>query len=150
MLLKDQQWIIGGDFNLIRPWKIRKEGVHDGYIESDFKELIDQLHLIDILLKGGWYTWSNRRGGTTHVAECLDRFLVLEAFYQAKQAISVDIHLFYGLDHWPISLRWDNSMTPHPNPLDLKNSGYDTEIHAESNIMVVGETNFYGTRMYQF
>ena len=59
----------GVDFNLIISLRENKEGRWslDRFQES-FKEFVEQGQLVDIETRSEWYTWSNRRGGTYHVA----------------------------------------------------------------------------------
>jgi hypothetical protein len=42
--MKDQQWIVGGDFNMITTLEDKKGGIHwMDYEDQTFKEIIDQL-----------------------------------------------------------------------------------------------------------
>ncbi|KAK5846194.1 hypothetical protein PVK06_002468 [Gossypium arboreum] len=44
---------------------------------DDFREVIDELSLVDLKTDNRWFTWVNNREGTTMVKERLDRFLIL-------------------------------------------------------------------------
>jgi hypothetical protein len=54
--MKEKQWIVGGDFNMITSLEDKKGGI--GRMNSEdqtFKEVIDQLCLIDIIIRRSVY-----------------------------------------------------------------------------------------------
>jgi hypothetical protein len=143
----------GGDFNLITSMEDKKGGVCKMDSENlAFKEIIDQFQLIDVPSKGGWYTWSNRRGGSNHVAVVTWIYSWFwKPSFKQNNISQWNIQPFYGSNHWPISLGWENSMTPHPNLLYLKKLW----LHHPEFIQNVTEwwkekQYLYGTKMYQF
>jgi exonuclease III len=67
-ILQDQHWIIGGDFNLIKTLEEKKGGVRKLDLENKrFKEVLEELNLVDLPTQGGIFTWNNRRGGIKQV-----------------------------------------------------------------------------------
>jgi hypothetical protein len=95
----------------------KKGGVHKMDAENMlFKETMEKSRLINLPSKGGRFTWSNRRGGSKKVVECLDRFLVSKTLFKLKQVVAIEIKPFYGSHHCPISLCSEISMTPYPKP----------------------------------
>ena len=47
---------------------------------ENIEDLISELDLLDLTLKNGKYTWSNKRMGAGYIATRLDRFLVSATF----------------------------------------------------------------------
>ncbi|KAA3483578.1 reverse transcriptase [Gossypium australe] len=43
---------------------------------EDFKDVMEELSLVDIKTNKGWFTWVNNRDGNNMVKERLDRFLI--------------------------------------------------------------------------
>ncbi|PPD87370.1 hypothetical protein GOBAR_DD15693 [Gossypium barbadense] len=62
-----EKWIIRGDFNAILE-NAKKEG--------DFREVVDELSMVDLKTNNRWFTWVNNREGTTMAKERLDHFLM--------------------------------------------------------------------------
>ena len=87
LLHQEKYWLIGGNFNLILNLNEKKGGTHreDPEMES-FRDLLTDLHLVDIPTKNGIFTWNNRRGESHQIASHLDRFLA------SKELISLDIY----------------------------------------------------------
>eukprot|EP00253_Pinus_taeda_P008691 PITA_08691 len=107
-LYPDVDWIIGGDFNLIRSLEEKKGGIRktDNLMER-FNALIDDLRLVDIQTINGICTWNNRRGGKNQIASRLDRFLVSESIMNKDIFVEGQILPSLGSDHWPIKLEVD-------------------------------------------
>ncbi|MBA0868970.1 hypothetical protein Goshw_021310 [Gossypium schwendimanii] len=72
-----EKWIIGGDFNAILE-NVEKEGGRRKPLAlmEDFREIIDELSMVDLKTDNGWFTWVNNREGKAMVKERLDRFLM--------------------------------------------------------------------------
>jgi hypothetical protein len=56
-----------------------------------------------------------------NIAMQLDTFLTLESLFQAQQAIYMEVLPFFGSDHWPISLSWEDTIVPCPRPFHMEN-----------------------------
>lgn len=68
-------WVIGGDFNMVLHMHERLgSGTRSGEVE-EFREMVDNLKLVDLLLRGGRWTWSNARDIPSWSR--IDRFLSL-------------------------------------------------------------------------
>ncbi|TYI86331.1 hypothetical protein E1A91_D04G058000v1, partial [Gossypium mustelinum] len=71
-----EEWVVGGDFNAMLN-DAEKEGgrqIARAYM-NDFRDIIDDLALVDIKPDRGWFTWVNNREGHSLIKERLDRFL---------------------------------------------------------------------------
>lgn len=54
----------------------KKGGLKREELEMDrFRDIQEELKLVDIPTINGKYTWNNRRGGSKHITSRLDRFL---------------------------------------------------------------------------
>eukprot|EP00253_Pinus_taeda_P023451 PITA_23451 len=109
--------ILGGDFNMITSLMEKKGGLRklnrDG---EQFKEFIDNTHLVDVYPKQGSFTWNNRRGGANLISSRLDRFLVSENLLLDGRNLESSILPSGGSDHWPISLIIDVPGHPSNKP----------------------------------
>eukprot|EP00253_Pinus_taeda_P031160 PITA_31160 len=107
-LYPEVDWIIGGDFNLIRSLEEKKGGIRkmDHFMEK-FNDLIDELRLVDIQTINGICTWNNRRGGKNQIVSRLHRFLVSEGIMNKDIFVEAKIMPSLGSDHWPIRLEVD-------------------------------------------
>jgi hypothetical protein len=68
-LVTTQNWILGGNFNMILSLEEKIGGTKK--LEQDSGKLkthIDHLNLVDIKNSNGTFTWSNRRSGNQHIA----------------------------------------------------------------------------------
>lgn len=66
--------MVGGDFNMkLNKGERTSEGKYDNEIE-EFREIVEDLSLTDLLLMGGKWTWSNMRS----IPSCsrINRFLI--------------------------------------------------------------------------
>eukprot|EP00253_Pinus_taeda_P013029 PITA_13029 len=107
-IYSDVDWIIGGDFNLIRSLEEKKGGIRKSdSLMGRFNALIEDLRLVDIQTINGIYTWNNRRGGKNQIASRLDRFLVSESILNKDIFVEAQILPSLGSDHWPIKLEVD-------------------------------------------
>ncbi|MBA0580954.1 hypothetical protein Gorai_023151, partial [Gossypium raimondii] len=72
-----EAWIVGGDFNAIIN-EAEKEGGRRKSRASmeEFREVMEELSMVDIKTDKGWFTWVNNREGNAMVKERLDRFLI--------------------------------------------------------------------------
>jgi hypothetical protein len=72
-----------------------------------FRELLHDLHLVDIPTVNGQYTWNNCRGEGHQIASILDRFLASENLVSMDIYYAATILPTIGSDHWPITLEID-------------------------------------------
>jgi hypothetical protein len=77
-MLEDQQWIVLGDFNLIRRPENRNKPCGDVQMMFLFNEAISRLGLIEHTLKGQAFTWCNKQQNI--LLERLDWFFVSNAW----------------------------------------------------------------------
>ncbi|TYJ00813.1 hypothetical protein E1A91_A13G111100v1, partial [Gossypium mustelinum] len=71
-----KDWIVGGDFNAILNDAEKEGGCRKARSQiNEFKDLVDELALINIKPDKGWFTWVNNRDRNTMIKEILDRFL---------------------------------------------------------------------------
>ncbi|MBA0812641.1 hypothetical protein Gohar_026588, partial [Gossypium harknessii] len=56
-----------------------------------FRDILEELSLVDVKIGNGWFTWSNNREGANHVKERLDRFLVSEDLIENLPFISTNV-----------------------------------------------------------
>ncbi|MFQ6659288.1 hypothetical protein Gotur_028236 [Gossypium turneri] len=71
-----EEWVVGGDFNAILN-NAEKEGGRRGVRAqmNEFKDVMDEMALVDIKPDSGWFTWVNNRNEGSLIKERLDRFL---------------------------------------------------------------------------
>ncbi|KAA3470172.1 reverse transcriptase [Gossypium australe] len=85
-------WIVGGEFNAILN-DAEKEGGRRKPRNSmnDFNKFLEELSLVDIKTRAGWFTWSNNRDGSGLVKERLDRFIVSEDVIEKMPFIDIKV-----------------------------------------------------------
>lgn len=116
-LIPGKQWIIGGDFNLIKEPGEKRGGIRRLDKEGEqFGDMIREKKLIDIQTNNGMHTWNNRRGGENQIASRLDRFLISEQVMMKDVFIEATILPVVGSDHWPIKLEIDLKQRPKNKP----------------------------------
>ena len=97
--------MLGGDFNLITSLEEKKGGRRCLEEECNlFKDTIEELGLVDIYPREGWFTLNNKRIGDHHIASRIDRFLVLDSIIDLGSEIHCATLLGRGSDHWLIEL----------------------------------------------
>jgi len=116
-IIPGKQWIVGGDFNLIKSSGEKRGGLRgtDKAMEQ-FRDLIREQRLIDIQTINGNHTWNNRRGGANQIASRLDRFLISEQIMMKDVFIEATILPVAGSDHWPIKMEIDIKQRPSNKP----------------------------------
>ena len=107
-MLDDTNWIIMGDFNLIRKPSDRNRPGGDVNDMLIFNEAISELGLVELPLKGRKYTWSNMQ--QVPILEKLDWF-----FTSASWTVSYPNTLVYPLvkptsDHLPCVISIDTNI----------------------------------------
>ena len=101
-------WLIVGDFNLIRrPEDRNKEGgdIQEMYL---FNEAINSLGLIEIPLHGRKYTWTNKQ--TEPLLERLDWFFSSASWTLSYPNTAAKTLLMETSDHWPCVIEISTSI----------------------------------------
>lgn len=71
--VKEDPWIIGGDFNIIRSLDEKKGGVRTTSAATNlFNKFIEETKLVDIRPTNGMFTWQNKSLGGRHITSRLD------------------------------------------------------------------------------
>ncbi|XP_050241136.1 uncharacterized protein LOC126690037 [Quercus robur] len=99
-------WCCIGDFNAILHAS-EKQSVHAPYYNQmeDFRVALEDCGLADLGFSGHKFTWTNRRLGSTHTKQRLDRATANRVWMENFPASSVS-HLFsHASDHLPILLK---------------------------------------------
>ena len=97
---KEKYWLLGGDFNMLLNLAEKRGGIRREEPEMElFRDLLIDLHLVDIPTVNGMYTWNNRRRERHQIAARLDRFLALEALVSLDVYYEAAILPTLGSDH---------------------------------------------------
>ena len=73
-------WVVGGYFNLMTSLEEHKGGMCRMEEECEtFIETIEELGLVDIIPREGWFTSNNKRTGDRHITSILDCFVVTKS-----------------------------------------------------------------------
>ena len=86
------------------------------------EDLIYELDLLDLPLKNGKYTWSNRRLGAGYIAARIDHFLVSASFLQKDIILASFALPSMSSDHKSISLVLSTSLNLGPIPFRFNSS----------------------------
>ena len=97
------------------------------------------------------HTWNNKQSGSQQIASKLDRFLISDNAIHLGGDILASILPLSGLNHWPISLKWQQPRDSTKRPFRFEAFWLT---HLEFKIMVITTwKNFSppeGSKMYQF
>ncbi|XP_059075238.1 uncharacterized protein LOC131875198 [Cryptomeria japonica] len=97
--------VFAGDFNAILASNEKQGGIQRiGMDQKDFQDFVDKNQLLDVALKNGTFTWTNRHTGFTKIAERLDQFLVAGDWLAQNIILESTILPLIGSDHFPICL----------------------------------------------
>eukprot|EP00253_Pinus_taeda_P004501 PITA_04501 len=115
-------WIMGGDFNMIKSLSEKKRGTRALRKDSlAFQIFTNNMKLVDIETNNGLFTWNNKRGGGSHVASKLDRFIISEDLMLIGQEIIVRVLPFGGSDHFLVQMEIQGIGTPRNRPFRFEN-----------------------------
>jgi exonuclease III len=112
--MHDEPWMICRDFNLILGSQERSSG-NMWPRDREFKNLIDELSMMDIPLQGRKYTWSN---GTA--MEKLDRFLISPSWNNVFPAVTQKALPNIASDHCPLECQCSTTF-PQANTFKFEN-----------------------------
>ena len=88
--MDNAHWVVEGDFYLIASLEEKKGGIHRLEEECEtFRETIEHLNLMDIILGEGWFTWNKKITGDRHIASRLDSFLVYESIIEIGSEVYI-------------------------------------------------------------
>ena len=108
------QWILGGDYNMITNLAGKKGGLRRLDKDSEaFNTFIVESKLIDISTVNGLHTWNNKQGRNSQIASSLDRFLMSESILLQNIDMEANILPIRGSDHWPVQIHFTNLDKPH-------------------------------------
>ncbi|KAB1671561.1 hypothetical protein, partial [Gossypium barbadense] len=111
-----EEWVVGGDFNAILN-DAEKEGGRRGvrFQMNEFKEVIDEMALVDIKPDSGWFTWVNNRNEGSLIKERLDRFLTSVEVVENFPFIATKVVRQTQSDHDAIILDlWGRKLKDYP------------------------------------
>jgi len=93
-------WIMGGDFNMIKSLSKKKGGTRVlGKDSLSFQIFTENMKLVDVETSNDLFTWNSKRGGESHVASKLDRFIISENLMLIVKEIIASILPFRGSNH---------------------------------------------------
>ena len=95
----DIDWLIIGDFNLIRRPEVRNKEGGDANEIYLFNETISRLGLVELPLVGRHFTWTNKQASP--LLERLDSFFTSAAWTIKFPNTTVKSLVMETLDHWP-------------------------------------------------
>lgn len=101
-------WVVCGDFNLIYQAADKNNGRLNRRMMNRFRQLLDDLELMELHLHGRLFTWSNERADPT--LERIDRVFVSEDWSSAFPNHNLRALSSQCSDHAPLLLRTDCSL----------------------------------------
>ncbi|KAK8589929.1 hypothetical protein V6N12_024318 [Hibiscus sabdariffa] len=112
-------WCVMGDSNIVIKQDEKLGGnLYDLEQAKWLSEFIDTGELIEMPLKGGFFTWSNRRSEDDAILEKLDRVLVNHAWLEQFNRAEGFLEPAIGSDHGPII--WNTLGTYRRRKKDFK------------------------------
>jgi Reverse transcriptase (RNA-dependent DNA polymerase) len=112
--MHDEPWMICGDFNLILRSQERSSG-NMWPRDREFKNLINELYMMDIPLQGRKYTWSNGMAMAK-----LDRFLISPSWNDVFPAVTQKALPNITSDHCPLECQCSTTF-PQANTFKFEN-----------------------------
>ncbi|XP_058758041.1 uncharacterized protein LOC131631265 [Vicia villosa] len=122
---KDGEWIVGGDFNVVKDVKERrgKVGSVNNREAELFSEFIDKSTLVDIPCKGKKFTWFR---GDGKAKSRIDRFLLSSVVIDRWEVVGQVIGDRDISDHCPIWIKTDNANWG-PKPFKFNNEWFSLD-----------------------
>ena len=120
--LCNDNWCVGGDFNVVRWLNEKSSGTRPTRSMLRFNNLIEEMDLVDIPFRNGRFSWS--RSGVRPTASKIDRFLLSKPWMEFFREVSVERLPRTTSDHFPIILK----MGAHswgPIPFRFENAWLD-------------------------
>eukprot|EP01018_Ginkgo_biloba_P008658 Gb_05893 [translate_table: standard] len=108
-----QNVILSSDFNSILELEDKRGGIftHDP-VRDSIKQGIIEFELVDICPKTGWFTWNNRRMGSSSISERLDIFLISSSLLNIYSAVETNVLRGSHSNHWLVFFHFDQAMIP--------------------------------------
>jgi endonuclease/exonuclease/phosphatase family metal-dependent hydrolase len=110
-------WIICGDFNMVLRSEERSTNVLKPR-DRDFKNLVDELGLIDLLIQGRNFTWSNGRDQSSFIRH--DKFIISSQWSCRFPATTQTALNNIVSDHCPVLCTTETNF-PLPNIFKFEN-----------------------------
>ncbi|CAI9089562.1 OLC1v1024153C1 [Oldenlandia corymbosa var. corymbosa] len=103
----NEAWLMIGNFNCVMQQSERLGGREEMNSDSrKFKQLIEECELWEMVVQGGFYTWSNKQFGNMRILSKLDRSFINECWENAFPEAYTTI-LNAGIsDHHPLLVKW--------------------------------------------
>ncbi|KAJ9681633.1 hypothetical protein PVL29_017839 [Vitis rotundifolia] len=138
-------WCVGGDFNMVRFPEERSRGGGLTAPMRRFSEVVEDLELRDIPLKGGPFTW---RGGVNNQSHSrLDRFLVTDNWDCLFNGAVQGVLPRPISDHCPLLLE-GGGLIRGPIPFRFENMWLEEEGFKDKMKMWWGNLKFTGTSSF--
>ncbi|XP_059073460.1 uncharacterized protein LOC131047916 [Cryptomeria japonica] len=113
--------IVAGDFNATLSSSEKRGGVRRlRWLHLDFQSFVNDNALLEVVAKGGDFTWNNRRRGFSNIAEKLDRFFLAGDWSVALVVFEAEVLAISGSDHFPVSLIVQNDAVPIRCPFKME------------------------------
>lgn len=130
----DDNWLLVGDFNLMRKPENRNKPSGDVNEMLLFNEAISSLGLVELPLYGRKYTWTNKQ--PSPLMERIDWFFTSSSWTTSFPDTSVSTLVMQTSDHWPCNItistsiprsqtfRFENFWLQHPDFLQVAQQGW--------------------------
>ncbi|XP_057851477.2 uncharacterized protein LOC131061676 [Cryptomeria japonica] len=113
--------IVAGDFNATLSSSEKRGGVRRlSWSHLDFQSFVNDNALLEVVAKGGNFTWTNRRRGFSNIAKKLDRFFLAGDWSVAPVVFEAEVLAISGSDHFPVSLVVQNDVVPIQCPFKME------------------------------
>ncbi|XP_057871172.2 uncharacterized protein LOC131077646 [Cryptomeria japonica] len=117
--------VVVGDFNALLDLEEKQGGLRmPNKVMEDFRDFVNQNHLMDVTPKNGTFTWTNRRANFAHISERLDRHFIGEAWLESSFQVEAFILPISVSDHFPVELK----LSEAPIKGRMSNDSYHREV----------------------